>query len=45
MTKVSQPPDPWARTTTENGFAADEVISALQKSIRRGLLENAILLA
>jgi len=44
MNKVQQPPDPWARTTTENGFAADEVISALQKSIRRGLLENAVLL-
>jgi replication-associated recombination protein RarA len=45
MIKVQQPPDPWARTTTENGFAADEVISALQKSIRRGLMENAVLLA
>lgn len=28
--------DPWARTTTRNGLAGDEVISALQKSIRRG---------
>ena len=28
--------DPWARTRTRNGLAADEVISALQKSIRRG---------
>ena len=45
MTKVSQPPDPWQRTTTENGFAADEVISALQKSLRRGWLDNALLLA
>lgn len=45
MTKVQQAPDPWQRTTTENGFAADEVISALQKSIRRGLTENALLLA
>ena len=44
MTHVAQPPDPWQRTTTEHGFAADEVISALQKSIRRGLLENAVLL-
>ena len=26
--------DPWARTRTRNGLAADEVISALQKSIR-----------
>ena len=44
MTKVKQAPDPWQRTTTENGFPADEVISALQKSIRRGLVENALLL-
>lgn len=44
MTKVKQPPDPWQRTTTENGFPADEVISALQKCIRRGLTENALLL-
>ena len=42
--KVQQPPDPWQRTTTEHGFFADEVISALQKSIRRALLENAVLL-
>ena len=44
MVKVKQPPDPWQRTTTEHGFFADEVISALQKSIRRAMLENAILL-
>ncbi len=44
MTKVKQAPDPWQRTTTEHGFAADEVISALQKSIRRGLVDNALLL-
>ena len=44
MSKVQQPPDPWQRTTTERGFAADEVISALQKSIRRGLVDNALLL-
>lgn len=41
---VRQPDDPWQRTTTTNGFNADEVISALQKSLRRGMLENAILL-
>jgi replication-associated recombination protein RarA len=41
---VRQPPDPWQRTTTEHGFFADEVISALQKSIRRAMLENAVLL-
>lgn len=45
MTKVRQAPDPWQRTSTENGFPADEVISALQKSIRRGMLDNAMLLA
>lgn len=33
--------DPWARITTRNGLAADEVISALQKSIRRGWTEKA----
>ncbi|UJW84993.1 AAA family ATPase [Devosia sp. SL43] len=41
---VEQPADPWQRTTTEHGFAADEVISALQKSIRRGMIDNALLL-
>jgi replication-associated recombination protein RarA len=44
MSKVELPPDPWQRTTTAHGFAADEVISALQKSIRRGLIDNALLL-
>ena len=33
--------DPWARVTTRNGLNGDEVISALQKSIRRGLAEEA----
>lgn len=33
--------DPWARIKTRNGLNADEVISALQKSIRRGLTEKA----
>lgn len=28
--------DPWARMTTRNNLQGDEVISALQKSIRRG---------
>lgn len=28
--------DPWARTKTRNGLNGDEVISGLQKSIRRG---------
>jgi replication-associated recombination protein RarA len=44
MVKVQQPADPWQRTTTEHGLPADEVISALQKSLRRGLLDNALLL-
>jgi replication-associated recombination protein RarA len=38
-------PDPWTRVETLRGFAADELISALQKSIRRGLVENAALVA
>ena len=33
--------DPWARITTRNGLAGDEVISGLQKSIRRGMVEEA----
>lgn len=44
MIQVATPPDPWQRTVTQNGFAADEVISALQKSLRRGLVDNALLL-
>lgn len=31
----------WEETKTRNGFAADEVISCLQKSIRRSLTEEA----
>lgn len=37
--------DPWVRVRTLHDFAADEVISALQKEIRRGHAENAALLA
>lgn len=37
--------DPWTRVRTINNFQADEVISALQKEIRRGHTENAALLA
>lgn len=33
--------DPWAKVTTRNGLRGDEVISSLQKSIRRGLTEEA----
>ena len=34
---VQQPADPWQRTTTEHGFAADEVISALKNTKIKGL--------
>jgi replication-associated recombination protein RarA len=37
--------DPWTSVRTRHGLAADEVISALQKEIRRGQVENAALLA
>jgi replication-associated recombination protein RarA len=37
--------DPWTRVTSVHGFPADELIAALQKSIRRGLLENSLLVA
>ncbi len=37
--------DPWTKVASLHGFAADELISTLQKSIRRGLLENAALVA
>ena len=33
--------DPWQNCKTKNNYNADEVISALQKSIRRGLEEDA----
>ncbi|MGG7078940.1 hypothetical protein [Clostridium sardiniense] len=33
--------DPWAKVKTRNGLNGDEVISALQKSIRRGMVEEA----
>lgn len=45
ITKVEQPPDPWQQEKTQHGFAADEIISALQKCIRRGLTDNALLIA
>ncbi len=37
--------DPWTRARTIHDLPADEVISALQKEIRRGNTENAALLA
>jgi replication-associated recombination protein RarA len=37
--------DPWVDVKTYHGLKADHVISALQKEIRRGNIENACLLA
>lgn len=37
--------DPWVDVTTIHGYPADQVISAIQKEIRRGNTENAVLLA
>jgi replication-associated recombination protein RarA len=37
--------DPWTQVQTLRGFPADEIISALQKEIRRGNVENAVLIA
>jgi replication-associated recombination protein RarA len=37
--------DPWRQLTTRNGIQGDLVISALQKSIRRGLAEEAVTFA
>ena len=34
--------DPWQNITTRNGIKGDLIISALQKSIRRGMTEEAI---
>ncbi|SHK18719.1 MgsA AAA+ ATPase C terminal [Clostridium cavendishii DSM 21758] len=39
--KIKLATDPWARVKTRNGLNADEVISSLQKSIRRGMVEEA----
>ncbi len=45
MSRNYQSGDVWSRTTTVNGFAVDELRSVLQKSIRRGLVEEAALAA
>jgi len=37
--------DPWSRVQTRHGFAADELVSTLQKEIRRGNVENAAVTA
>lgn len=44
MSKVTLPPDPWQNVMTLHGLPADEVISGLQKCLRRGLGEKALLL-
>lgn len=40
-----QSQDIWSRTATTNGYSVDELRSVLQKSIRRGLVEEAALAA
>lgn len=45
MTVPSHTDDPWTRVRTLHDFPADEVISALQKEVRRGNTENAAILA
>jgi replication-associated recombination protein RarA len=45
MSQNYQSQDVWSRATSVNGFAFDELRSVLQKSIRRGLLEEAVLAA
>jgi len=42
---MTTPFDPWTQVKTVHDLPADEVISALQKEIRRGNVENACLLA
>lgn len=42
---TTHPHDPWVDVKTRHGYDADEVISSLQKAIRRGQLEEATLLA
>jgi replication-associated recombination protein RarA len=42
---TSEAYDPWVHVRTRHDLAGDEVISALQKEIRRGHVENAALLA
>jgi replication-associated recombination protein RarA len=43
MTVNYQSEDIWSRTTSVGGYAIDELRSVLQKSIRRGLVEEAML--
>lgn len=43
--RVTLPKDPWQDVKTYHGVPADEVISGLQKCLRRGLAETALLIA
>jgi replication-associated recombination protein RarA len=45
MSQNYQSQDVWSRATSVNGFPFDELRSVLQKSIRRGWLEDAVLAA
>ncbi len=45
MPNPDQHEDIWSRAVTINGFRVDEIRSVLQKSIRRGLIEEAVLAA
>lgn len=45
MSQNYQSQDLWSRATSVNGYAFDELRSVLQKSIRRGLVEEAVLAA
>ena len=42
---ITQKRAQWVDVKTHHGLPADQVISALQKEIRRGHTENAVLLA
>ena len=41
MRMLPYPDDPWASTLSKRGIPGDELVSALQKYIRRGELEEA----
>lgn len=43
--KITLPADPWQKVRTHHDVPADEVISGLQKCLRRGMSETALLLA
>ena len=45
MSQNYQSQDVWSRATSVNGYAFDELRSVLQKSIRRGWVEEAVLAA